>query len=147
LLGIVGSVTPRSREPQAAADFGADDRRGRHSPRARLGWRARDVVGVVEAFGRAPVAAKLRFDPVDGPAVAVGALLAITELRQALDGRLVSLQIEPSDQHFRRVAGRILRGCSAGTLAESGRREHDGQAANRKDETVRTHFVSPAGLC
>ena len=48
----------------------------------------------------AAVALELRFDPVDGGAVAIGALTAIAELRQALYRGLVLLELEPADHRL-----------------------------------------------
>ena len=76
-------------------------------PRARLrGRRRRRGVVVVDAFDvGAAVALELRFDPVDRLAIALGALASIAELRQALDGRLVALEIEPADQRLEPGSG------------------------------------------
>jgi hypothetical protein len=53
------------------------------------------AVVVVNALGvGAAVALELRFDPVDGGAVAVGALAAVAELGEAFDGGLVALQFQ-----------------------------------------------------
>ena len=53
----------------------------------------------MQALGvRAPVALQLRLDPVDRRAIAVGALPAVAELGEALDGRFVALEIETRDQ-------------------------------------------------
>ena len=59
------------------------------------------MVVVLEAFDvRAAVALELRFDPVDGLAIAIRSLPPIAELRQPLDGGLVAFQIEPVDENF-----------------------------------------------
>src|SRR5205085_2440063 len=59
------------------------------------------VVLVLDPLGvRAAVALELRFDPVHCRAVAIGALPAITELGQALDRRLVPVEIEARDDRF-----------------------------------------------
>ena len=66
---------------------------------------------ILDAGGvRVAVALELRLDPVDRRAVAVRALPAVAELREALDRRLVPLQIEPAHQHLDRVGGRGGRG-------------------------------------
>src|SRR5437667_102944 len=53
--------------------------------------------------GCAAVAFQLRLDPVDGVAIALGALPAIAELRQSLDRRFVLVQVEPTDKGTDRV--------------------------------------------
>src|SRR5262249_40573370 len=57
-------------------------------------WRC---VLVVDALGvGAAVALELRFDPIDGGAVAVGALAAVAEFGETPDGGFVFRQVEPS---------------------------------------------------
>ena len=67
-------------------------------------------VFILDALGvRAAVALELRLDPVDGGTVARRALAPIAELRQALDRRLVLLEVEPLDQGLDRGIGRRRR--------------------------------------
>jgi hypothetical protein len=55
----------------------------------------------VDAFGvGATIGFELRLDPIDGGAVSVGTFPAVAEFGQRLDGRLVALQVEPSDKRF-----------------------------------------------
>jgi hypothetical protein len=62
------------------------------------------VVLVLDAVGvGAAVTLELRLDPIGGGAIAIGALAAITELRQSFDGRLVFLQVEPCDHGLDRI--------------------------------------------
>jgi hypothetical protein len=63
----------------------------------------RRIVDVFDALGRAAVALQLRLDPVDCRAIAIGALPAIAELRQAFDRRSVSFEVEPFDQRLHRI--------------------------------------------
>src|SRR5258705_12780903 len=46
----------------------------------------------------AAIAPELGLDPIDRGAVSVGALAPVAELGEALDGRLVLLQVEPGDE-------------------------------------------------
>src|SRR5881396_758000 len=63
---------------------------GRGGTRLKVILQTRDVA--------AAVAAELHLNPVNGGAVAVGALAPIAEGRESLDGRLVALQVEARDQ-------------------------------------------------
>ena len=80
-------LVPLTRAAPAAAATSAALPAGRVAPLRR------DVL-VLDALGRTAVALELRLDPVDRGAVAIGALAAIAELREPLDGGLVSLEIE-----------------------------------------------------
>ena len=90
-------VGPQIAAQTPAAGGGARSGRFRRPARLRL------LVGrvtVVQALGvRAAVTLELRLDPVDGRAIAVGALAAVAELGEPLDRRLVALEIETSDQN------------------------------------------------
>jgi hypothetical protein len=79
---------------------------------------------------RAAVRFELGFDPVQRLAIALGALAAVTELRQALDGRLVLFQVELADQCGDRIAGRRGRGRSGGLRKGRGIGECEGDAEN-----------------
>src|SRR4029077_14998921 len=58
-------------------------------------------IRVGDAFGvGASVAFQLRLNPIERGPIAIGALPAISELRQTLDGGLVFLEIEPVDQRL-----------------------------------------------
>ena len=127
----VGARLPRRRPPPTARV-----RAGRFGRPARL----RLLVGrvaVVQALGvRAAVALELRLDPVDGRAIAVGALAAVAELGEPLDRRLVALEIETCrpESRWDRPASAAL---SLGSLRKrrrqrGGRRERAGKA--RGDE-------------
>src|SRR5262249_20038669 len=61
--------------------------------------------GVGDPLGGAAVALELRLDPVERGAVARGPLAPIAELRQALDGGLVLLEIEPPDDGLDGIVG------------------------------------------
>ena len=106
----VGLVMPRYREPPwpprisplAITGLGDD---GSECPGAVA---VRGGAGLYVYLTRSVCAAEaleLRLNPVDSRAVAVGALPAIAELGQALDGRLVLLQVEPADQRLHRLVG------------------------------------------
>jgi hypothetical protein len=83
----------------------------------------RRIVGVSDALGRTAVALELRFDPIDRRTIAIAALPPIAELSEALDGRLVFLEIESADERLHRVLGlRLLR------------REHDTSDKNRRNQ-------------
>src|SRR5439155_16368656 len=94
----------------AAADFAA----GRHATGRRRGWRRlrgrRRIVDVLDALGiRAAEALELRFDPVDGGPVAIGALPPIAKPRQPFDRCFVLLYIKPSDQAPDGIVGFVVR--------------------------------------
>ena len=60
---------------------------------------------VFQPVGRTSVAFELRFNPVDGFAVAFGSLTTISELREPLQRCLVPIEIEPADEHLDRGVG------------------------------------------
>src|SRR5690349_10712805 len=61
--------------------------------------RSRRLIVILEPRDiAAAVAPQLSLDPVDGGAIAVGALAPIAEARESLDGRLVTLEVEPGDE-------------------------------------------------
>jgi hypothetical protein len=77
---------------------------------------------IYQAFGVAAIALELRFDPIDGGAIAVSALPPVAELGQGLDRRFVFFEIEPSGEHRDRIAcHRLLRGCGRCRLDEKKR--------------------------
>src|SRR5260370_38817378 len=53
---------------------------------------------VLQALSRTAITPELGLDPVDRRPVAIGALAAGAELRKALPGGLVALQVRPPDQ-------------------------------------------------
>src|SRR5262249_7598241 len=64
----------------------------------------RGLIVVAEPFGIcAAVALESRFDPIDCSAVAIRALSAVAEFRQAFDGGLVFVQIQLRDEFLDRV--------------------------------------------
>ena len=76
-VGVAIAAERASR--RAAAHFAAGDHRLRGPRPPAAGWRG--IVGVIEALGvGAAVALELRLDPIDGGAVAIGALTAVAEL-------------------------------------------------------------------
>ena len=85
---------------------------------SRRSARARPIcrrVAIAQALDvRAPVALELRFNPIDGGAIAIGALSTITKARECFDGDLIAREIEPGDQAGNRIdrrdSGRLLRG-------------------------------------
>src|SRR6185436_2994910 len=91
-----------ARPADAGANLAARDRRRRLWP-PRLRTLGRRAVDVLQALGRTAVAFELRFDPIDGGAVAVGALAAVTESRQLLDRRLVPIEREPANERLHEV--------------------------------------------
>ena len=77
---------------------------------AAPGLRRRRIVLIRDALDvLASVLFKLRLDPIDGVAIALRALPAIAELRQSLDGVLVSLEVEAIDEGLYRVVRRVGR--------------------------------------
>src|SRR5207249_5520166 len=61
--------------------------------------RRRRLIVVLETRDvAATVAPKLRLDPVDGRAVAIGSLAPVAEARESLDRGLVALQVEARDE-------------------------------------------------
>src|SRR5437762_1216688 len=68
------------------------------------------VVLVLDALRvRATIGLELRFDPVDGGAIAIGTLPAVAELRQPFDRRLVPVEVEPRDHRPHRIGCGVLR--------------------------------------
>ena len=51
------------------------------------------------------IAFELRFNPIDRRPIAISALKAVAELCQSFDRCLISLEVEPSDQHRDRIVG------------------------------------------
>src|SRR6202030_3380592 len=71
-------------------------------------------IGVLDARGvRTSVALQLRLDPIHCGAISVRSLAAVAELRETLDGRLVSLQVEALNKSSDRIRlhRRGLAGC------------------------------------
>src|SRR5260370_39593578 len=64
------------------------------SRRARRG----SGILVLQALSRTAITPELGLDPVDRRLVAIGALAAVAELSEALQGGLVALEVEPPDQ-------------------------------------------------
>ena len=87
------------------------------SAAARSGDRLRRrLILILEAFGvRTAVAFQLRLNPVDRRTVAISTLPTVTELRQALDGGFIFLEIESVHERLhrivRRCGGRLCRRC------------------------------------
>ena len=89
----------------------------------------------------AAVAAELRFDPVHGLAIALGALTTIAELREALDRGLVLGEIETRHQRG------DVRQCGVGRLVDALCTQHrdecrDEPAAGKKGQAW-THVTTP----
>ena len=80
------------------------------------------LVVVLEALDIcAAVTFELGFDPVEGPAIAIGPLLSIAELRQPLDRGLIAFQVEPIHENFCRVGNRFRRALRRGRSYAPGR--------------------------
>ncbi len=101
-VGVDAGTRPLAARTSAADGPGIGV--GRRPRRRRRPSRGRRRVELVDqALGGAAVALELRLDPVDGLAVALGALPPIPELRQALDGGLVAFEVQPGDESPDRV--------------------------------------------
>src|SRR5262249_25682659 len=122
VLTPVGVRTPRGLPPPTARPALPRP----PPPRFFAGGR---IVDVLDAIGRAPIALQLRLDPVDGCAISIGSLAAITELGQPFDGRLVFLEVETIDERLDRIGRLALREHPIG-------RARDNRAADEgKDDT------------
>jgi hypothetical protein len=100
----VGIVIGRQPGPEFAFDDSASGRCWKSSLR-----RGKRGPLVMDAFSiGATVGLELRFDPIDGRAVAISTLPAVTEFGQRLDGCLVALQVEPSDQRLDWIVRRVV---------------------------------------
>jgi hypothetical protein len=71
------------------------------------------------------VTLELRFNPVDGCAVAVGSLAAVSKIGYAADRRFIALQVEPRNQGPDRIV-------IGGGLAAGARQQQESGGACRK---------------
>ena len=129
--GVVVHAGPHALPARTAAAGGARVWvRRATSPRLRI--RRRRLELVPEAPGRAAVALELRLDPVDGPAIPLGALAPVAELRQSLDRGLVALEIEPRHERPDGIGRRGHRRCRR--LRTRRRRDRHGE--HRTNEPI-----------
>src|SRR5262249_46560211 len=101
---------------------------------------------------RAAIGLEPGFDPVQRLAVTLRALATVAELGQALDGGLVPLQVELTDERgdrVRRLTRRGLLGNGHGPRAasEHGDETQTGGCMNRGDGHVETYWVREEGAC
>jgi len=79
----------------------------------------------------------LRLDPIHGSTIAVSALAAIAVFGQALDGRLVFLEIEAADERFDRIGISRLRISVARCPSEL---NHSNKQKDRRDARCTKHI-------
>jgi hypothetical protein len=95
---------------------------------------------VLKAFDVcAGITFELGFDPVDGLAIAIRSLPPIAELRQPLDGGLISFQIEPIDENFLGVRNYFRLGLRRGRAA--GTSDYVWDKARHKDASRGNHHA------
>src|SRR5262249_32221019 len=89
--------------------------------RRSRGILVRDALHVLAA-----IALELRFDPIDGVAIALRPLAPIAKLREPRDRRFVLLQVEALDERANRIVGRV--GTTALRVRRSGRQNEEAAA-------------------